>query len=82
MLDGEQVVRAAPGQVGGVAALGVQRVRGDDRPADGDAVQQRGEQGDLVGLGVHVSLAQHHTVGVVQRREQVTAVFAAVGGAA
>jgi hypothetical protein len=38
-------VRAAAGQVAGVLALGVQRVGGDDRPADGDAVQQRGEQG-------------------------------------
>jgi hypothetical protein len=38
-------VRAAAGQVAGVLALGVQRVGGDDCPADGDAVQQGGEQG-------------------------------------
>jgi hypothetical protein len=34
MLDDQQVVRAAPGQVGGVLALGVQSVSGDDRIGD------------------------------------------------
>lgn len=33
-------------------------------------------------LGAHLYLAQHHAVGVIQRREQVTAVFAAMCGAA
>jgi hypothetical protein len=38
MLDGQQVVSAAPGQVGGVATLGVQCVRGDHRSGQIDAV--------------------------------------------
>ena len=49
MLDDEQVVRAAPGQVGGVVALGMQRIGGDDRAGDVHAVQQGGEHGDLGG---------------------------------
>jgi hypothetical protein len=44
-------VRTAAVQVAGVLALGVQRVGGDDRILDVQAVAQRGEQGDLVGLG-------------------------------
>ena len=47
MLDDQQVVRAAPGQVCGVGTLGVQRVRGDDRILDVQAIQQGGEQGNL-----------------------------------
>ena len=46
-----------PVQVGGVAVLGVQRVGGDDRIVDLKAVQQRGEQGDFVGLGIYLYLA-------------------------
>jgi hypothetical protein len=38
--------------------------------------------GDLVGLGVHAGLAQDHAMSVVERREQVPAVLAAVPGAA
>jgi hypothetical protein len=38
-------LRTASGQVGGVITLGVQRVGGDDRTGDLDAVQQGGEQG-------------------------------------
>ena len=82
MLDDQQVVRAAPVQVGGVGVLGVQRVRGDDRIGDLDAVQQRGEQGDFVGLGAHLDLAQHHAMGVIERGEQVPAVLATVPGPA
>ena len=81
-LDDQQVVRAAPGQVGGVGALGVQRIGGDDRAGDVDAVQQRGEHGNLVGLGAHLHLAQHHAVSMVEGGEQVPAVLAAVAGAA
>ena len=44
-LDDQQVVRAAPGQVGGVLTLGVQSIGGDDRIPDIRAVQQRAEQG-------------------------------------
>jgi len=47
MLDDQQVVRAAAGQVTGVGALGVQRVGSDDRIADADPVQQRAEHRDL-----------------------------------
>jgi hypothetical protein len=46
-------VCAAPGQVAGVLALGVQRAGGDDRTGDLDAVQQGGEQQDLAGLSAH-----------------------------
>jgi hypothetical protein len=49
-LDRDHIVCAAPGQVAGVLALGVQRVGADDRTGDLDAVQQGGEQRDLVGL--------------------------------
>jgi hypothetical protein len=49
-LDDQQVVRAASGQVGGVLALGMQGIGGDDRAGDVDAVQQRGEHGDFVDL--------------------------------
>jgi hypothetical protein len=47
MLDGEQVVRAAPGQVGGVATLGMHRIGGDNRCGDAYAVQQDREHRDL-----------------------------------
>src|SRR5713226_2878501 len=40
----------------GVGALGVQSVCGDDRAGDVHPVKQRGEHGDLVGLGVHLHL--------------------------
>jgi hypothetical protein len=36
--------------------LGMQCVGGDDRPGDLDTVHQRGEQGDIVDLGVHPGL--------------------------
>jgi hypothetical protein len=61
-----------------VITLGVQRVGGDDRTGDLDAVQQGGEQGDLVGLDAHVHLAQHHAVTMVEGSEQVTPAFATV----
>jgi hypothetical protein len=82
MLDDQQVVRAAPGQVSGVRALGVQRVGSDDCIGDVRPVQQRGEHRDLVGLGVHVHLAQHYAAGMVKGGEQMTAVLFAMAGAA
>jgi hypothetical protein len=82
MLDDQQVVGATPGQVFGVAPLGVQRVRGDDRAGDVYPVQQRGEHGNLIGFAVHLSLAQHHAVSRVEGGQQVTAAFIAVAGAA
>ena len=81
-LDDQQVVRAAPGQEGGVLALGVQSIGGDDRIGDVQAAQQRGEHGDLVGLGTHLHLAQHRAMSMVIGGEQVTAVLLPVAGAA
>jgi hypothetical protein len=81
-LDGKDVVRAAAGQVAGVLALGVPRAGGDDRAADGDAVQQHGQHRDLAGRRPGPGLAQHHAVGVVQGGQQVPAILAASGRAA
>jgi hypothetical protein len=80
-LDRDQIVRAAPGEVAGVLTLGVQSVRGDDRVLDVQAVAQRGEHRDFVCLGAHLHLAQHHAMGLVERREQVTATVTIVRGA-
>jgi hypothetical protein len=49
------LVRTPAGEVVGVAVLGMQRVGGDDRTDYVDAVQQRHEGGDLVGLVIHLS---------------------------
>ena len=64
-------------EVPGVVTLSVQSVRCDHRAADVYAVQQGGEQRDLVGLGAHFYLAQHRAMGMVERSEQVRAVLAA-----
>ena len=82
MLDGEQEMRAAPGQVSGVATLGVHRIGGDDGSGDVDAVQQDGEHRDLVRLRAHLHLAQHGTVGMIEGSQQVIAGFPAAGRAA
>jgi hypothetical protein len=82
MLDRDHIVRAAPGKVAGVLALGVQGLRGDDRVGDFQAVQQLSEHRDLIGLGPHLHLAQHHAPGLVERREQVTAALVVVPRAA
>src|SRR5450759_2198937 len=60
-------------EVFGVASLGVHGVRGDDRTAKVDAVQERGEHGDLVRLRCHVDLPQDHAVHVVEGGRQVPA---------
>ena len=58
--DGEDPVRAAPGEVGDVITLAVQRVSGDHGAAQiVDLVEQGVEAGDLVGLRVDVSAGQH-----------------------
>jgi hypothetical protein len=75
-------VRAAPGQEGGVLALGVQSIGGDDRIGDVQAARQRGEHGDLVGLGTRLHLAQHRAMSMVTGGEQVTAALLPVAGAA
>ncbi len=82
MLDYQQVARAALVQVFGVGMLGVQGIGGDDGIGDLDAVQQRGEHGDFVGLDVHIGLAQDHAMSMIERREQVPAAPAAVPGPA
>ena len=82
MLDDQQGVRLAAVQVSGVGMLGVQRVGGDDRPGDLDTVHQRGEQGDFVGLGSYLDLAQHHAAGMVQGGQQVMARLLAIARAA
>ena len=81
MLDGEQVMRAAAGQVGGVAALGVHRISRDDRSADVCAVQQHGEHRDLVRLRPHLHLAQDGTVSMIEGGQQVIAGVSAAGRA-
>ena len=71
-LDSDQVMRAAlGGQVLGVAALGVHRVRGDHRPGQVDAIQQRREHGDLVRLRLDIDLPEDHAAGVLERGQQV-----------
>ena len=81
MLDGEQVMGAAAGQVGGVAALGVHGVRGDDRTGDVDAVQQHGEPGNLIRFDAHLHLAQDGAVSMIQGSQQVITGFPAASGA-
>ena len=67
-------MRAALGhQVAGVLALGVHRIRGDDRPGQLDPVQQYGQHRDLVGLGLDIDLPQDHAVRVIERGQQVPA---------
>jgi hypothetical protein len=55
----------------GVLTLGVHGVGGDDPSGQVQAVQQRPEPGDLIGLGVDVDLSQDGTAGVLHRRQQV-----------
>jgi hypothetical protein len=81
-LDGEQVMRAAAGQVGGVATLGVHRVGRDDGSGDAGAVQQEREHRDFIGLRADFRLAQDGAVSMVERGQQVIAGVPAAGGAA
>jgi hypothetical protein len=60
----------------------VQGIRGDHRPGQVDAVQQRGEHGDLVGLGLDADLPQNHAVPVIERGQQVPSGLARRGGSA
>jgi hypothetical protein len=81
-LDGEQEMRAAPGQVGGVPAPGVHRISRDDRSGDVCAVQQEGEHRDLVRLRPHLHLAQDSTMSMIEGGQQVITGFPAAGRAA
>jgi hypothetical protein len=74
MLDGDQVMRAALGdQVLGVGELGVQRVCGDHRPGQVNAVQHDGEHWDLVRFRLDIGLSQDHAVPVIERGQQMSA---------
>lgn len=62
-LDRDEQVRAAGVQVTGMPGLGVQRVGGDNHVVEGadrvgDPVEDRREQGDLVGLGADLDLGE------------------------
>jgi hypothetical protein len=63
-----------------VPTLGVQRVGGDNRICDLDAVQQAGEQRDFVGLGAHLHLAQHHAMSMIEGGQQMAAILTAMPG--
>jgi hypothetical protein len=71
-LDDQQVGGVLVGdQPVGVLTLGVHGVGGQDPPGQVQALQQRLEPGDLVGLGVDVDLGQDAAAGVVHRGQQV-----------
>lgn len=79
-LDGEQVVRPTGAQVGGVLALGVQRVRGDQVSVQvRQGVQGGGERGDLI-PALNPNLGKDQLVSVVVDRDQFRGLpVAAVG---
>ena len=66
----------------GVLTLGVHGVGGQHPAGQVQALQERLEPGDLVGLGVHVALAEDRAGGVVHRGEQVDLLLAVVAAAA
>jgi hypothetical protein len=66
----------------GVLALGVERIGSDHGIGELQAVQQRPELGDLVGLAVHPGLAQDASGGVVHHRQQMHLRGAVVAAAA
>ena len=54
-----------------MVALGMHRVRGDDAPGQVQGLQERRELGDLIGLAVHASLAEHGTSLLIEDSQQV-----------
>ena len=60
-------MRTRANEIVGVAVLGMQRIGGDDRTGDVDAVQQRREGVDLIGLAVRHGLTQDNTAELVER---------------
>ena len=83
MLDGDQVVRAAPAsQVFGVGALGMQGVGGDHGPGQVDAVQQGGEHRDLIRLRRNIDLPQDHAADVIEGGQQMPGRLPACAGPA
>jgi hypothetical protein len=66
----------------GVGVLGVHGVGSDDPSSQVQALQQRLERGDLVGLGVHLGLGQDAAAGVVHHRQQVDLRVGVVAAAA
>ncbi len=82
-LDDQQVGGVLVGdQPVGVLTLGVHGVGGQHPAGQVQALQERLEPGDLVGLGVHVALAEDRAGGVVHRGEQVDLLLAVVAAAA
>jgi len=83
MLDGDQVVRAAPVQPFGVLALCVQCVRRDQDLAEvADLAEQAGEHGDFVGLAVDGDLGEHDPGAMVEAGQQVRCGTASIAGTA
>jgi hypothetical protein len=80
-LDREHVMRAAPGQVGGMATLGVHRISRDDRAGDINAVQQEREHRDLIRFRAGFRLAQDGAVSMIEGGQQVIAGIPADSGA-
>src|SRR5512135_1627245 len=66
---------------GGGGLLGVRGIGGDDRAGQLQGVEQGGQPGRLAGLRAHVHLAEHHTVVVVDRGQQVAGRIRPTGAA-
>ena len=58
-----------------MAALGVQRVRGQQHVGQVDPIQQRDECGELVGLPVHLGLPEHNPGCGIERGQQMHLTF-------
>jgi len=70
-LDREEVMGTAAGQAGGVAALSMHRLGGDDRPGDAYAIEQDGEHRDLVVFAPNFHLARDGAVSMIEGGQQV-----------
>ena len=80
MLDDQDVVGVLLlDQELGVVALGVHRIRGDHALGQVQAGQQGPEPGDLVGLAIHIDLAEHGAGLLVQDCHQVHGLPAGAG---
>jgi hypothetical protein len=66
-------------QVVGVAALGVQRIRGDQHVGQIQPIEQPWDHRDLAALARDLALGQHRSAGQVEQCHQVGS--AAVGSA-
>ena len=82
VLDGEDVVTAAAGDVVGGAALTVQCVGGDDCSGDVDGFEKFCQQRDFVGLGADGELGDHGAGVLAQPGQQMHQMARRVAGAA